>query len=180
MCARTKISASLRDLRRQFAINLEHKYTSNDSGLYSPGDSIPFVIKGKDVDRVITSSMWGHPLNNDTNGYIYNARIENVTTKPFWVSYQNSRVLIPVNSFLERSSWYKSADHSVIALGALYMRDTYNRSVVICTTFSQQPDMAVTNPRMPVVVSEDDWDQWLDPSVDITTFIPITTGFVTE
>jgi hypothetical protein len=180
MCARTRTSRSLRDIRNRFLTQLDYRISEPSSQYSYPGSTIPFVIKGKEVDRVLSSSTWGYPLNNDTNKYIYNARIENVPTKSFWHPYQNSRVLIPVTSFFEKDEWFAPKDHNLIALGGLYMRDTYFRSLIVCTTPSVQPDMIASNSRMPVVIHQDQWSDWLDPTHDINGFDFVSEGYIKE
>ena len=180
MCARTKITQSFRDIRNKFLTQLDFNLPDTISEFYIPGNTIPFVIKGKQVSRVLTASTWGYPLNNQTNNFVYNARIENVKTKSFWQPYQASRILIPVSSFLERDHWFKHEQSELIALGGLFMRDTFYQSVVICTTNSLQPDLMSVHNRMPFVVRQENWSEWLDPTCDISMFRPITQGYIKD
>ena len=107
-----------------------------------------------------------------------NARGETVATKPsFRSAFKRRRCLIIADGFYE---WKKFSDHKVpfyirmederpFAFAGLWER--WNKSdspVESCTIITTTPNdlMSDLHDRMPVILSGDDADLWLDPEVD--------------
>ena len=107
-----------------------------------------------------------------------NARAETITASPaFRDALVRKRCLVPVDSFYE---WKKEGtvrqpyrvvrrDGRPLALAGLWSgwrdpaTDTVRRTFTIITTTPNEA-LADLHDRMPVIVDEDAWDRWLDPT----------------
>ena len=108
---------------------------------------------------------------------MFNARAETITTSPaFRDAFVRKRCLVPVDSFYE---WKREGtvrqpyrvvrrDGRPLALAGLWAgwrdpaTETVRRTFTIVTTTPNEA-LADLHDRMPVVISEDAWDRWLDP-----------------
>jgi putative SOS response-associated peptidase YedK len=111
-----------------------------------------------------------------------NARAETVSEKPsFRSAFAKRRCLIPADGYYE---WYRPekgakqpfyihrTDGRSLAMAGLYewWRDPSNSEAeprLTCTviTTAATAELAVIHDRMPVMIDESDWAEWLDPSV---------------
>lgn len=111
----------------------------------------------------------GAPLNN--------ARAETVSEKPtFREAYRRRRCLVPMNGFYEwqRSGatktpyYFRMQDDELFAVAGLYEYRPGDAASPAMTTFTVLTTaantlMAPIHDRMPVIVAESAYDQWLDP-----------------
>jgi len=111
-----------------------------------------------------------------------NARVETVSEKPsFRSAFAKRRCLIPADGYYE---WYRPekgakqpfyihrTDGRSLAMAGLYewWRDPSNIEAaprLTCTviTTAATAELAVIHDRMPVMIGQSDWTEWLDPSV---------------
>jgi len=111
-----------------------------------------------------------------------NARVETVSEKPsFRSAFAKRRCLIPADGYYE---WYRPDQgakqpfyiHRTVerslAMAGLYewWRDPANpeaEPTLTCTviTTAATPELAVIHDRMPVMIDQADWADWLDPSI---------------
>lgn len=111
-----------------------------------------------------------------------NARVETVSEKPsFRSAFAKRRCLIPADGYYE---WYRPEkgakqpfyihriDGRSLAMAGLYewWRDPANPAAeprLTCTviTTAATAELAVIHDRMPVMIDEADWAQWLNPTV---------------
>ncbi len=111
-----------------------------------------------------------------------NARVETISEKPsFRSAFAKRRCLVPADGYYE---WYRPekgakqpfyihrADGRSLAMAGLYewWRDPANpeaepRLTFTVITTAATPELAVIHDRMPVMIEQDDWAEWLDPSV---------------
>ncbi len=106
-----------------------------------------------------------------------NARAETVGSKPaFKDSFERRRCVIPADGFYE---WEKMEsggklphylfrrDEAPLVLAGLWAswRDEQGDRITSCTVITTTPNdlVAPIHDRMPVVLTEDAWDRWLDP-----------------
>jgi putative SOS response-associated peptidase YedK len=109
-----------------------------------------------------------------------NARAESAATKPaFRSSFGGRRCLIPADGFFEWEKRPKGKlphyifrrDGDPLALAGLWASwrnpETEER-LVTCTIITTEPNDLVgrLHDRMPVILSEEDWDRWLDRDFD--------------
>jgi len=147
----------------------------------APTDEAAVVVQ-REERRAVTAYRWGlipHWAKDAKVGSrMFNARAETITTSPaFRDAFARKRCIVPVDSFYE---WKREGkirqpfrvvrrDGMPLALAGLWAgwrdpeTDTVRRTFTIVTT---TPNAALIDlhDRMPVVISEDAWDRWLEPS----------------
>jgi putative SOS response-associated peptidase YedK len=149
----------------------------------APTDEALVVVQREDR-RAITAYRWGlipHWAEAAKVGSrMFNARAETLTRSPaFRDAFRRKRCLVPVDGFYE---WHREgtrrqpfaiarADGRPLALAGLWSgwrdpaADRVVRTFTIITT-GPNDQMAGLHDRMPVVVPEEAWSRWLDPTLD--------------
>ncbi len=141
-----------------------------------------FVVVQREERRAITAYRWGlvphWAADLKAGSRMFNARAETLSTSPaFRAAFKRRRCLVPVDSFYE---WKREGavrqpyrivreDGRPLALAGLWAgwhdpeTDVVRRTFTIVTT---TPNDAITelHDRMPVLISDDAWGRWLDPS----------------
>jgi putative SOS response-associated peptidase YedK len=147
----------------------------------APTDEAAVVVQ-REERRAITAYRWGlipHWAKDAKVGArMFNARAETITTSPaFRDAFARKRCIVPVDSFYE---WKREGkirqpfrvvrrDGQPLALAGLWAGwrdpegDVVRRTFTIVTTTPNEA-LIDLHDRMPVVISEDAWDRWLDPS----------------
>ena len=147
----------------------------------APTDDALVVVQREDR-RALTAYRWGlvpHWAKDLKAGSrMFNARAETLTTSPaFRDAFKRRRCLVPVDSFYE---WKREGtirqpynigreDGRPLALAGLWAgwkdpeTDTVRRTFTIVTT-TPNDAMADLHDRMPVLIPDDAWDRWLDPT----------------
>ena len=147
----------------------------------APTDSALVVVQ-REERRAITAYRWGlvPHWSRDLKGgsRMFNARAETLTTSPaFRHAFLRRRCLVPVDSFYE---WKREGtvrqpyrvvreDGLPLALAGLWAgwhdpaTEQIVRTFTIVTT-TPNDALADLHDRMPVVIAEDAWERWLDPS----------------
>jgi putative SOS response-associated peptidase YedK len=147
----------------------------------APTDPVMVVIQDGER-RILTVHKWGlvpgWAKDLKIASRTFNARSETVEEKPaFRDAFKNRRCLIPADAFYE---WQKSTngrqpfiirrkDGEPLALAGLWETrkdpatgETLNTCTIITTTANAV--MAPLHDRMPVILPESSWSEWLDPS----------------
>lgn len=151
----------------------------------APTDDALVVVQREDR-RAITAYRWGLVPHWATDlragSRMFNARAETITTSPaFRDAFKRRRCLVPVDSFYE---WKREGsvrqpynitreDGRPLALAGLWAgwRDpasdpdapVIRRTFTIVTTTPNEA-MAGLHDRMPVIIADDAWSRWLDPT----------------
>jgi putative SOS response-associated peptidase YedK len=147
----------------------------------APTDDAAVVVQ-RDDHRAITAYRWGLiPHWSDTpktGNKMFNARAETIDRQPaFRYAFSKRRCLVPADSYYE---WRRAGkvrqpyaivrpDGRPIALAGLWAgwkdEDTGEviRSFTIVTAAANEM-MAPIHNRMPVMIPEDAWERWLDPT----------------
>jgi putative SOS response-associated peptidase YedK len=149
----------------------------------APTDDALVVVQREDR-RAIKAYRWGlipHWADAAKVGSrMFNARAESLTTSPaFRDAFRRKRCLVPVDGFYE---WQRTGtrrqpfaiareDGKPLTLAGLWSgwRDpAADRVVRTFTIITSGPNeqMAGLHNRMPVVVPEEAWSMWLDPTLD--------------
>jgi putative SOS response-associated peptidase YedK len=149
----------------------------------APTDDALVVVQ-REERRAITAYRWGlipHWADAAKVGSrMFNARAETLTSSPaFRDAFRRKRCLVPVDGFYE---WHREgtrrqpfaiarADGRPLALAGLWSgwRDSSaDRVVRTFTIITSGPNdqMAGLHDRMPIVVPEAAWSQWLDPALE--------------
>jgi putative SOS response-associated peptidase YedK len=148
----------------------------------APTDDAAVIVQREDK-RAIAAYRWGliphWSETAETGNRMFNARAETIDRNPaFRYAFGKRRCLVPVDAFYEwkREGKVKSPyaivnpDGKPIALAGLWAgwKDPASgevvRSFTILTTGPNEMMKPVHN-RMPVVIPESAWDQWLDPTL---------------
>ncbi|GAB1365145.1 MAG TPA: SOS response-associated peptidase [Candidatus Cloacimonas sp.] len=107
---------------------------------------------------------------------LINVRCESILEKPsFKVSFLRRRCLVPVNGFYEWRSrdkqpfFFHSSGSDLLYLAGIYdawysADGSYIPSLGIITQDSDE-QMADIHSRMPVSITKESWDKWLDPGL---------------
>ncbi|MBZ0274071.1 SOS response-associated peptidase [bacterium] len=156
----------------------------------SPTQSAP-IVRERDGGRHVDELRWGLVPKwvkdpKDLKAPLINARGESVATKPsFREAFRRRRCLVPAAGFYE---WKKDGakkiphfirreDEGMMMFAGLWEHwekgDEAIDSYTIITT-DALPGLRELHDRMPVIVSPNDFDAWLDPSVsDADRLAPI-------
>lgn len=147
----------------------------------APSQFIP-VIRDYSVLEFLT---WGfHPawLDSSKPGWI-NARLESITEKPaFRNSYKSKRCLIIADGYYE---WKKVGNHKkvfyislpknkIFAFAGVWIEDT----CAIITCEANTDKMKAVHTRCPVLISEDNYEVWLDKTAKDECFQNVKHNFL--
>lgn len=182
MCGRFTQTSSIPRIASRFGIPeaLIHAQDGPPRYNLAPSSAV-LAVRQADAGRELVRLKWGlvpHWSVEPKTGYsTSNARAETVDTKPaFRSAFKRRRCLIPADGWYEwafvpgqtwKQPWYYSAqDAEPLALAGLWER-WEQRDVVLetCTVIVCAAN-ALTAPvhdRMPVILGESDWADWLDP-----------------
>lgn len=163
----------------------------------APTQRIAVVVERPDSQRAVVGYRWGLvPSWTDRTarvpGRMFNARAETVAMRPaFRGLLAKHRLIVPADGFYEwrrgpdlaRQPYYiRRADGRPLALAGLWASwhdperprdDNPLRSATILTTVPNSLLSQIHN-RMPVILPELNWDQWLDPmATNATSFFPL-------
>lgn len=185
MCGRYSITSPTEAIQRVFKVperpNMPPRYN------VAPTQAVPAVRLGDDGGRHLVMLRWGlipfWTEDESIASRLINARAESASTKPaFRAAFRRRRCLVVADGFYE---WkkpekkgapkqpYRAALKSGEPFGfaGLWERWTNPRDqseVETCTilTTDANPLLAEIHPRMPVIVAPEDFDIWLDTSVE--------------
>ncbi|HSK51869.1 MAG TPA: SOS response-associated peptidase [Clostridia bacterium] len=180
MCGRFMQERPVSDLAEIFGAE---PLIEEPGGRYNiaPTDEAIVVVE-RDDRRALTAYRWGLIPHWAEDARIasrtFNARAESVATMPaFRESFRRRRCLVPVDGFYE---WRREgtarrpyrifrADGRPLALAGLWSgwrnpdTDEVRRTFTIVTT-TPNAVVASLHDRMPVIVPDDAWARWLDPT----------------
>lgn len=187
MCGRYVLNApedlSERFQLRQLTINLPQSWN------VAPTNILPVIVENRDGEREARSMTWGltprWAKESGKKGFApINARCETLAEKPMFRNLLKSRrCVVPANGFYE---WKNMGDHKqpffitvqndpLFGFAGLYDaweddNDEIVASYTIITTSANEL-MSSLHDRMPVILQQDDEDEWLDRSVNDTAQI---------
>ena len=172
MCGRISIFAELGDLASQFRFDPGLvKAAYQPSWNITPTAPIVAVVAGNG-ERRAAIMRWGFTFkrSGSSSRPLFNARSETITERPaFRSAFAQRRCLVPINGFYEWRSengtrqplWIHRADEKPFALAGIYNAGTEEAACVI--TCAPNLLMASIHNRMPVILDETDYGDWLDP-----------------
>ncbi|HET9260230.1 MAG TPA: SOS response-associated peptidase [Acidimicrobiia bacterium] len=181
MCGRFSITGDLDFYAEYFGVDDVVTEPLTKSWNVAPTDPV-YVIAERDGERRLGSMHWGLVPHwaKDTKTIHINARAETVaTTRAFRDSFARKRCLIPADGFYEWESadkgrtphWMFRADgHPMVFAGIWATRldpdsGEWQRTCSIITT-EAQGTVAEIHDRMPVALSPEAWNHWLDRSLN--------------
>ena len=182
MCGRVVTTSSPEELSEYVAACDVIEVLEGPDHNVAPSGLLPVAWVGDQADssRVLGVARWGLVPSWATDPAVglrlFNARAETVAVKPsFRAAFRRRRCLVLIDGFYEwglsiagspKQPWFVyRADGSPLALAGLWeSRSDDGRTLRTCTvvTVPANADLAPVHHRMPAVVSEDDWDCWLD------------------
>ena len=172
MCGRISLFAELGDLASQFRFNpglIEETYQPS----WNMAPTAPVLaIKAESGRRTGALMRWGFTYSrrgsSGSSRPLFNARSETLTERPaFRAAFAQRRCLIPINGFYEWRNengvrtplWIHRSDELPFALAGIYNAGPDAAACVItCTPNSL---MESIHNRMPVVLADGDYDDWL-------------------
>lgn len=146
----------------------------------APTDQV-YAVAEHDDRRMLGTFRWGlvpwFAKDRKIGARHINARSETIHSKPaFKDSLVNRRCIIPADGFFEWEVMEAGGklphfifreDGSPLALAGLWAswRDEEGERLTSCTVITTAPNelVAPIHDRMPAVLTEDQWDKWLDP-----------------
>ncbi len=190
MCGRFIITDTAPDLAAMFDVEIEGENLPGPSWNVKPTEQIPIVLESTKSDpavRRLESARWSlvPPFATALASKYptFNARSETVTTTAsFQGAVARQRALIPATGYFEWCTtgttktphFVHSDDGLPLAFAGLYSwwrnpelaADDPNRWVLTATilTADAQGPLAALHDRIPVVLPEEWWDHWLDPT----------------
>jgi putative SOS response-associated peptidase YedK len=163
-----------------------------------PTDPVDVVVdrEGKRELEVmrwgIVPFWWSKPL-KELRLATFNARVETVTTKPFFREpFQCRRCLMPVSGYFEwqdtpqgKQPWYFTARDSapVLTIAALWdqwkNKETGER-IKSCAMIITEPNefVAEVHDRMPVLLKPEQFDYWLRGNMGVEELIPASNDYL--
>jgi len=146
----------------------------------APSESVAAIRENVNQERELALLCWGlvPSTTKDTkNGYhMINARAETLSQRPaFRAAFVHRRCLIPADGFYEwqqtndskQPYFIRARDENPLAFVGLWERWQRGQQVIeSCTiiTTSANESLVPIRHRMPVILPEDTYDLWLDPS----------------
>jgi putative SOS response-associated peptidase YedK len=180
MCGRITQNLTSEEIAELFGADDEVQSPGNRFNV-APTQNILAVVE-RDEHRFVTTYRWGlippWAENAKIGVQMINARSETVADKPsFRTPFRKNRCIIPANAFYE---WQRAGttkvphaivrqDKRPLALAGLWTswRDPATeekvRSCTIITTTANQT-LSSIHDRMPVILPDEVWDEWLDPA----------------
>ena len=147
----------------------------------APSESVAAIRENVNQERELVLLRWGlvPSTTKDTkNSYrMINARAETLSQRPaFRSAFAHRRCLIPADGFYEwqhtngtkQPYFVRARDEDLLAFAGLWERWQRGQQVIeSCTiiTTNASESLASIHHRMPVILPEDTYGLWLDPSV---------------
>ena len=185
MCGRVVTTSSPEELSEYLGADAIVDVLDGPDHNVAPAGRLPIVWVDPTGGRqhLLGSARWGllpeWATDSSPSGRMFNARAETAATKPsFRAAFRHRRCLVAVDGFYEWSPsaagsasqpWFvQRSDGAPLALAGLFEARTDGDDSVLrtCTilTVDANADLAPVHHRMPALLPECQWTQWLDPS----------------
>ena len=186
MCGRYTLTAKNEELARQFLLNHLSEELGEDlepRHNIAPSQSVLAIRASRDSgDRQAHPLRWGLVpfwAKDIRIGYrMINARSETASTKPaFRAAMKYRRCIIPASGFYEwqrraetkrkQPYFFTHASESILGVAGLWetWKTPDGSALESCSILTTEANalMAPIHDRMPVVLREEDYEEWLDP-----------------
>jgi len=139
------------------------------------------IVRGSVGRRIMLPAKWGFPRpQKDRGGGLLHHEPVNLIadlTNPMWctmVPDPRYRCLIPVTTFAQPDgkrgsmtrTWFRAKDWPVFAWAGFCRKSEEWGPVYGAMTTDSNSAVAPLNPRMPVMLAPDEYEQWLEGSID--------------
>ncbi|WP_282046543.1 SOS response-associated peptidase [Roseibium album] len=184
MCGRYTLAKPWREIHALYRLT-DKDADRNTAARYNiaPTQDVPFVHLAKEGTQVVSEGRWWlvpHWAKELQSKYpMFNARSEDAEKKPsFREAYKSKRCLIPADGWYEwtkgddggKDPWFiHLQDGSPFSFAGLWAYNA-NAEVTSCTILTAaavSPIDQVHN-RMPIVLSPEHYDAWLDPATAVS------------
>jgi len=187
MCGRFTLTSEIKELQNHFKAGGPVKYHASYN--IAPTHEIPIVREGNS-GREIIPCRWGlvpHWSKPDSTYKAINARAETLAKKPFFRdAYRKRRCLIPASGFYEwkrenqhkQPYYFSLTDADLMGFAGLWEYwegpdNSFDSCTIITTTANEI--MRPVHDRMPVIISPDDYGDWLETGRE-SLLAPYTRG----
>lgn len=176
MCGRFLLESEVEDLVARY--NADYSMENYKSGEIFPSENPLTVIKADDKIKLMPM-RWGLPI-NDSKRLVINARVETVDKKPmFKSSFLKRRCIIPANAFFEwKTENSKKVKHriskdseNIFSMGAIYDDNGF-----VILTMDSTEDMKSIHNRMPLILTREEENIWLDTTTDFYRLKSLISG----
>ena len=178
MCNLYEVPQSTADIANHFGVpdppelDIPHETKRGERGI---------IVRGAAGQRTMLAVKWGFPRpQQDRGGQLLHAEPVNLIadlTNPMWnkmVPDPRYRCLIPVMAFAQpdgkrRSmtrTWFRVKDWPIFAWAGFCRSSEAWGPVYGAMTTDSNSAVAPLNPRMPVILAPDEYERWLEGSVD--------------
>lgn len=196
MCGRFTLSASPRSIIEHFDISGVDEFSTMAPRFnIAPSQEIPVVFKPDgDSERRLQPMRWGlvpHWTKDINIGYkMINARAETLAEKPAYrTPFKRHRCLIPADGYYEwkqlqgrKQPYYiHYPDGDVFGFAGLWEHWKGDKDEILsCSIITTEADtrLGEIHKRMPVILSKEHYDRWLDPNIQDTD--TLTTMLATD
>lgn len=158
----------------------------------APRQSVPVVVRNAAGEREGITMRWGFPplwvAKQGKDPFnappLVNAMAEEAASKPTWSkALRERRCLVPTTGFYEWLSrdgeryplWFRPAQGRVLTLAGIWGPFDWGEKLgwpcVAILTTAPNDEVAPIHDRMPVVLSPEQEDAWLDPKADVASFL---------
>ncbi len=185
MCGRFALSSQVKVIAKHFGVPESGVRVEEGTPRYNIAPSVPIVAVRLDPagERELVKLKWGllphwsvEPKTSYSNT---NARAETVDTKPaFRAAFKRRRCLVPAEGWFEweaipdqkyKQPWfYRSQNGDPLAMAGVWEHWQQGEVVIESCSLIVCEANEVARPvhdRMPVILGEADWKDWLDPDV---------------
>lgn len=188
MCNLYSLTSSQEAMRRLFRIDTDRIGNLPPLPAIFPGQPAPVVRIGAADARELIRARWGFPLilGGKAPKAVTNARADKVRASRFWKgSFESRRCLVPATSFCEWTDRWPKVPHwfaltggdetrPLFAFAGLWRRwrGTWKGEAVdgpvmaFLTTAANATVRPIHAKAMPVILTADHFDTWLDGSPD--------------
>lgn len=178
MCNLYEIPQSMADMAAHFGVaapaplDIPHETKRGEPGI---------IVRGAVGQRIMLSAKWGFPRpQRDRGGQPLHAEPVNLIadlTNPMWQRMAPDpryRCLIPVTAFAQPDgkrgsmtrTWFRVKERPIFAWAGFCRNSEEWGPVYGAMTTDSNSAVAPLNPRMPVILAPDEYEQWLEGSVD--------------
>ncbi|MBO3746481.1 SOS response-associated peptidase [Streptosporangiaceae bacterium NEAU-GS5] len=206
MCGRYASARKRHELLEEFEIELDSEEelepdynVAPTKDVYAVMSRVPRVEGAERPVRQLRVVRWGlvpsWAKDPSIGSRLINARMETLTEKPaFRRAFASRRCLLPADGYYEwlpqaekkkQPFYIHPADGGVLAMAGLYefWKDAEENWLVTCTviTTSAEDHLGHIHDRMPMMIPQDKWPEWLDPNVSdaSTLLVPASAGRLT-
>jgi len=196
MCGRFSLGASAATLANHF--NVQESVSWHESYNLAPSQTVLTIVQPAGAAREMRRMRWGlipsWARDPAIGNQLINARAETVATKPaFRTALRERRCLIVTDGFYEwealgrrKQPWYiRRKDGRPFAFAGLWDRwtDPAGTEIQSCTIITTTPNALIQrfHHRMPVILSQADYDLWLDVRIrEMDRLLPLLTPYPPE